>query len=46
MRYHWMNANELCINAQISTALLIPSKSNLKINNNDIMCNRAKDQCL
>ena len=36
--YQWMKANKLCINAQKSTALLIPSKSNLKIHNNDILC--------
>ena len=31
-----------CINAQKSTALLIPSKSNLKIRNNNILYNGAK----
>ena len=37
-----MKANKLCIDAQKSTALLIPSKSNLKIHKNDILPNGAK----
>ena len=40
--YQWMKANKLSINAQKSTAWLIPSKSNLEIHNNDIMYNGAK----
>ena len=33
--FQWMKANKLCINAQKSTAPLIPRKSNLKIHKNN-----------
>ena len=40
--HQWMKANKLCINAQKSTALLIPSKFNLKIHDNDMLYYGAK----
>ena len=40
--YHWMKANKLRINAQKSTALFIPSKTNKHIHNIDVLYNGAK----
>ena len=40
--YHWMKANKLRINAQKSTALLKPSKTNKHIHNVDVLYNGAK----